>query len=309
MDGIDEAGFAAEFASKCGLECRTVDVGPEDFTLSLCDRISRALEEPPTDPVFYSVWKHYAVASADGSRVVLTGQGNDERWAGYRHEEPLSYAAWKERNPRKIALQFRRRFVNHAITCFRDGQSRTHDFWAGPDLLDYFRSELDVAHVEKFVAADPNEPTAGTATRFAMATALPRHLDQEDRLGMAHGVESRVPLLSNELLDLALAVQAREPSCDTRDKAPFRRTVEHWLGPSTAWRPKRSYRAPLTFLLREATSYLADTWSTLRESSFMGSVINPALTDADAFSIFEQSPALALRVAALARFTEVWKAW
>jgi asparagine synthase (glutamine-hydrolysing) len=307
--GFDEVDSAAAFASKYGLECRIVDVEPEDFATSICDRICRALEEPPTDPVFYSVWKHYAVASADGSRVVLTGQGNDELWGGYRHEEPLSFAAWKERDPRKIALQFRRRFTDHAITRFRDGTSWTRDFWAGPALLEYFRSELDVAHVERFVARDPSESTTCTATRFAMATALPRHLDQEDRLGMAHSVEARVPLLSNELLDLALAFQAREPCCESREKAPFRRAVERWLGPSIAWRPKRSYRGPLKFLLREATSYLADNWSTLRANPFTGSVINPVLTQADALSIFEQSPALALRVAGLARFAEVWKTW
>jgi hypothetical protein len=41
----------------------------------------------------------------------------------------------------------------------------------------------------------------------------------------------------------------------------------------------------------------------------MSSVINPALTEADALSIFEQSPALALRVAGLARFADVCKPW
>ena len=167
-----------------------------------------------------------------------------------------------------------------------------------------------MSHTSKrFVATDPGDPIALTSTRFAMATALQRHLDQEDRLGMAHSIESRVPLLSNALLDKALAFQAGVPCYESGDKAPFRRAVENWLGLSTAWRPKRSYPAPLKFLLREATAYLADNWSALRASSFAGSVINPALTLADALSIFEQSPALAVRVAALARFAEVWETW
>ena len=147
--GFDEADLATKFASKCGLECKIVDVGSEDFSISSCDKICWALEEPPTDPVFYSVWKHYATASADGSRVVLTGQGNDELWGGYREEEPLSFGVWKDRDPRRIALQFRRRFTDQAISRFRDGKSWKRDFWAGPALLDYFRSELDVAHVEE----------------------------------------------------------------------------------------------------------------------------------------------------------------
>lgn len=303
--GYDEFDLACELAGKFGLEIRAVDVSRDDFSVPVCNQISLALEEPPVDAIFYAVWKHYAAVSRDGIRVVLTGQGNDELWCGYRKEEPLSFSVWKMRSPETIAEQFRQRNLSDSMIRLRSGISTTLEFWGGPSIHEYLSARRDVAHIDQFIRTDPSEAMGTTATRFAMATALSRHLDQEDRLGMAHGIESRVPLLSNDLIDHALR---RPPHhSELAEKAVFRTAVEDRLGADAAWRPKRSYRAPQTFLLKEMTKYVADNWSEIRTGPLTGCVIDPRLSLDDTLAIFEYAPALAIRVAGLGSFADTWK--
>ena len=71
----------------------------------------------------------------------------------------------------------------------------------------------------------PRRPSRGTSTRFA---ALPPHsrmmrfdfetylpedvLTKVDRMSMAHSIESRVPLLDNQVIDFAATLPARSRS-------------------------------------------------------------------------------------------------
>ena len=62
-------------------------------------------------------------------------------------------------------------------------------------------------------------------THFDFKTLLPALLQVEDRVSMAHGLESRVPLLDHELVELAATIPADIKFKDGKMKHVFKRAT------------------------------------------------------------------------------------
>ena len=71
-------------------------------------------------------------------------------------------------------------------------------------------------------------------THFDFKTLLPALLQVEDRVSMAHGLESRVPLLDHELVELAATIPADVKFTRWHDEARLQ------AGHSKRWCPTRS---------------------------------------------------------------------
>jgi asparagine synthetase B (glutamine-hydrolysing) len=95
------------------------------------------------------------------------------------------------------------------------------------------------------------------ALYFEMKTFLHGFLVTEDRISMAHGLETRVPLLDNELVDLAwripprLKVDARRLAAGgnghlsaTEGKQILRRAMRHYLPEEFTNQPKQGFSSP-----------------------------------------------------------------
>jgi asparagine synthase (glutamine-hydrolysing) len=195
-------------------------------------------------------------------RVVLSGSGGDELFAGYpwRYYRGLQastpeayYRAYYDYWQRLIPDADRPRFYNA-------------ETWAAVrhhEPFDVFRAV--------FTGHDPSlrsaEDFVNASLYFECRTFLHGLLLVEDKLSMAHSLETRVPFLDNDLVDFALTVPARfklldlakAPAVDedevgkatryrlqpTADgKRVLREAVKPWL-PASMWdRPKQGFSAP-----------------------------------------------------------------
>ena len=154
----------------------------------------RCLDMPQAGWGLYPQYRVAASVRRAGLKVVLTGHGGDELWGGYpwlRPEMRLEVAAKRRARHDDLALMF---------PGFEPGQEREAHIDAAPDELTGVLT-WDVDHY------------------------LPALLTVEDRMSMAHGVESRVPLLDKALVELAAMLPVAARISNGWLKAPLRKAL------------------------------------------------------------------------------------
>jgi asparagine synthase (glutamine-hydrolysing) len=157
-------------------------------------------------------------------KVVLTGSGGDELFAGY---------PWR----------YYRAVVNHDV---EDYISKYYAFWSRlvPDELrsSFFAprvwrelSEIDTVEIFRRELPDGELPSSpeeyvNHSLHLEAHTFLHGLLVVEDKLSMAHGLENRVPFLDNDLVEFAQRLPVR---LKLRDLSEIVRLNENEPGPKT----------------------------------------------------------------------------
>ncbi|MEE8442796.1 MAG: asparagine synthase (glutamine-hydrolyzing) [Dehalococcoidia bacterium] len=148
-------------------------------------------------------------------KVVLSGGGGDELFAGYpwRYYRGLTsngpdgyYQAYYNYWQRLVQDEDRARFYND------DTYTRVRAY----EPFDSFRNVF----AEASVPMDSLEDMVNASLYFEIKTFLHGLLLVEDKLSMAHSLETRVPFLDNDLVDFAMRVPARYKLRDL-ERAPY----------------------------------------------------------------------------------------
>jgi asparagine synthase (glutamine-hydrolysing) len=100
-------------------------------------------------------------------------------------------------------------------------------------------------------------------THFDFKTLLPALLQVEDRVSMAHGLESRVPLLDHHLVELAATIPADIKFSDGTMKHVYKRATRSLVPPAIAERKdKMGFPVPLQEWMRgPARDFVTDVIS------------------------------------------------
>jgi len=225
----DESPFAEALARMYGMTLYQIDITSRDFVDSI-RKVIYHLDYPVAGPGSFPQY-HVSKLASRQRKVVLGGQGGDEIFGGYVRyliayfEQCIKGAVdgtlhngnyivtYESIIPNLIALQnykpmlqefwreglfedLDRRYY-HLINRSRD-LNREID-WRG--LGDYqpfetFQSIFNGRNVGK-------ESYFDKMTHFDFKTLLPALLQVEDRMSMAHGLESRVPILDRPIVEFA----------------------------------------------------------------------------------------------------------
>jgi asparagine synthase (glutamine-hydrolysing) len=265
----DERREAAEVARH--LRTNHTDIVVEPQASDVVDHISRVFDEPFADPSI--VPTHYLCQLAREHVVVaLSGDGGDELFAGYQSYQADKLARHYRRLPRVVtgrlapamlrllpmsheraSLDFKaHRFVENAL----DDPGRSHYLWRvvfreehkarllHPDFL----AEL----ADSYQTHERYDLIGGrfdALTRFQYTDANVYLVDdvlaKADRIGMAHSLEVRVPMLANSMIEFAFSLPGRLKMPGYQTKWLLRQAMAGLLPPRISTLRKKGFNAPL----------------------------------------------------------------
>ncbi len=219
----DERQHARTVAQSVGAEHVEVDVDAGDFW-RLLPSIAAAVDDPAADYAVVPTYKLGQAARAAGIKVVLSGEGGDELFAGYgRYRRAIRARLFGGRPMRSVGAL-------HGLSVLR---FEPKDGRAG------------IAAAEE-KAATPGRTRLQAAQATDCADWLPNDLlTKLDRCLMAHGVEGRVPFLDPLLADFAFRLPDRLKVRRDLGKWLLRRWLETGLPAGKPFSRKRGFTVPV----------------------------------------------------------------
>ena len=218
----DERQQARKVASDLGAEHVEVSVTEDDFWRQL-PAIAWALDDPTADYAALPSFMLARRAQADGLKVILTGEGGDELFAGYGRYRTALRPRWLGGRP------LRARGAFDGLGVLRDGGN--------------WRLGMQTATQ---AAARPGRSRLQEAQATDCADWLPNDLlTKLDRCLMAHGVEGRVPFLDPAVAAFAFPLADRLKIRDGRGKWILRRWLQSVLPKTRAFQRKRGFTVPV----------------------------------------------------------------
>ena len=232
--GFDESRYAKAAARHAGMSLEETLITPQDFIRDI-SKVIWHLDQPVAGPGSFPQFCVSRLAASHG-KVVLGGQGGDEVFGGY-----VRYLVAYFEQCIRGAIQGTLHNGNYVVTYesiipnlkFLQGyEPMLQEFWReglfGPMDRRYFRLVNRAPDLSREVrwselgSYDPfdsfkeifngqnvgHEAYFDKMTHFDFKTLLPALLHVEDRMSMAHGLESRVPFLDVPLVEFAATIPA-----------------------------------------------------------------------------------------------------
>lgn len=255
--------------------------------VSMMDRLSEMvylLDEPTPDPSALNTQIIADLARKQGIKVLLSGAGGDDIFTGYRRHFALRQERWWGWMPRPL-----RAGLASASTLFPQGDPRLRRIskafrYAGetPDerLTRYFLW-LDPANVRRLFVPELRAQLTDRSMMEPLDQSLARldtvedplarmlylecrhfladhNLNYADKMGMASGVEIRVPLIDRDLVRFAMTLPTSVKQRGAIGKWVFKRAMEGLLPDEVIYRPKTGFGAPLRKWLHGPLAPLID---------------------------------------------------
>jgi asparagine synthase (glutamine-hydrolysing) len=274
-NGYDELQYARRVAAAFHTEHHELILGPD--LVRMVEDLAWYLDEPFGDT---SAIATYVVSklAAEHVKVVLTGDGGDELFAGYdkylveRRERSYDRVPTTIRNLMAVVGSALpggtpgRRFLRHLAL---DGSKRYLDassLFHADEMRELFQGEA----LEHLSACAPwaesllhlSAANGGDWISAAQYCDLNGYLPLDvltkvDRMTMAHSIEARPPLLDHHLVEFAATIPARLRLRDGTTKYLFKQAMRGILPDEIIDRPKHGFAVPLASWLRGELSGFA----------------------------------------------------
>jgi asparagine synthase (glutamine-hydrolysing) len=257
---FDEGAPARAVAAHCRTQHREIDFQPN--MIDVLPKMVWHCDEP------------FAVSSATGIyylaqqarrdvKVVLTGDGADEVFAGYpwRHGPP----PWPPRQPGGVA----RHLVRQLIARVRNEPKPPPPIWAtqtpegylnwfdvmphetimdlavpelGQNMNQDYWLQVTREHFDTYGDAEWMQRKLYTDIKTTLVSEM---LTKVDRMTMAFGLEARVPFLDHRLVEWAFQVPGNHKLKGKEGKLLVKKSMEPLLPHDILYRPKHGFNVPL----------------------------------------------------------------
>jgi asparagine synthase (glutamine-hydrolysing) len=251
----DESHYAEKIASACDIELHEIDITVEDFVENI-RKVIYHLDYPVAGPGAFSQYMVSRLA-AQYRKVVLGGQGGDEIFGGYTRyliayfEQCIKGAIDGTMESGNFIVTYQSIIPN--LKSLQSYKPLLQEFWReglfedmdlryfrlinrAPNLNDEVNWKcLEDYHAKKtfkklFNCENVNKTSYfDRMTHFDFKTLLPALLQVEDRMSMAHGLESRVPLLDYRLVELSATIPSNIKFEDGMMKHIFRQVARQYV--------------------------------------------------------------------------------
>jgi asparagine synthase (glutamine-hydrolysing) len=281
----DDLPFAKMAAGHLGVSLDIVDVAASKIPYDI-ERMIWHLDEPIADPASLNTLYISELARGQGIKVLLSGTGGDDIFSGYRRHHALRLNMYLETIPAPIRMALlaavrhipaksgfaRRR--EKLIQIFSDAKNNglpAYFLWGIKEDLDRLflaaAEDPDEMVMQKFLAhadkdASPLQKMLALEQRFFLAD---HNLAYADKMGMAAGVEIRVPMLDLDLVHFAARIPDHYRIKGRTSKWVLKQAIRDHLPASILTRPKTGFGLPIRRWVRnELKEYIHDMLSESR---------------------------------------------
>jgi asparagine synthase (glutamine-hydrolysing) len=283
---VNDLPYARKVAQHLDVELEEIVINP-----SIVDNIEKMiyfLDEPQADIAPLNIMLICQKARQDGIKVLLSGAGGDDIFSGYHRHVALfieRYWSWLPSSVRRIisraaklasvqwpiVRKMRKLLENAHLTA--ENRLIAYFFWLGQNRIkelytDDFRNEM--ADYDSFIPMrnhlakipDVKNPL-NRMLYLECKTFLPDHnLNYTDKMGMASGIEIRVPLLDIDLVRLSTRIHPNLKQHARLGKYILRKAMEPYLPHEIIYRQKSAIPSPVrTWLLGDLKEMVHDILS------------------------------------------------
>ncbi|AYC37068.1 asparagine synthase (glutamine-hydrolyzing) [Streptomyces griseorubiginosus] len=267
----DDLRYARQVAERFGVELHEIEIAPN--VLDLLPQMTYSLDEPIGDPAAINTFLICQAAREAGVKVMLSGMGADELFAGYRKHLANLLALRYQRVPGPVrrgvsgvvdrlpvatsrrglrSVRFAKRFLSFADLPEETAFRRSYTMYDQDELLALVDPDL-AGTVDDVLTehADTYEDNAldDFVNRMCLADArmfLPGlNLTYTDRSSMAASTEVRTPYVDVEVVKAAFAVPGDRKIVKRQGKAVLKEAATSILPREIVYRPKGLFSAPL----------------------------------------------------------------
>ncbi len=231
------------------------------------------LDEPTADPAALNTLLISEFAIDKGIKVLLSGSGGDDIFTGYRRHFAIQQEKWWAFMPKPLRsllsrstskLNTKNPFFRRISKAFSyahlddDQRIVSYFLWNKPETVislftDDLRNELETEDVfspllETLSRISPTTSPLNKMLYLECKHFLADHnLNYADKMGMATGLEIRVPLLDLELVNFVTRIPLKFKQKFSQGKWIFKKTMEKYLPHEVIYRSKTGFGGPLKF--------------------------------------------------------------
>lgn len=264
----NESTYAADLAKAVGIDHYVHLISEQEYW-DVLPKVQYYLDQPLADPACVALY-FVSKLAAQHVKVVLSGEGADELFGGYRiYHEPYSLRLY-QRLPR-----FVRKALAAMVSVLPDIKGKSFIQRGALTLEERFIgnakmfSEKEKTKLLKTIPA--TDPTAQTAayydrTRGQDDVTRMQYLDinrwmvgdillKADRMSMAHSLELRVPFLDREVFSVASRIPVEHRIGGGTTKYALRLAAKRHIPAAAAEKPKLGFPVPIRVWLRQQKYY------------------------------------------------------
>lgn len=263
----DDLFYAKKVADHVGVDLEIVNADiniVRDF-----DKMIWHLDEPQADPAPLNVMNISERARTLGYKVLIGGTAGDDLFSGYRRHQALRAEPYFKLIPKHLGRWLSRIPLNQSNPALRRLTKvlRDIDKSTSERLANYYtwlptdrvRSLFSKEHQNGMESYQPNAYLLDSLSKlmnegswlnkmlyWEMTTFLVDHnLNYTDKMGMAVGVEIRVPYLDIDLIEYAIKIPPSLKMKGVETKYILKRLAERYLPKEVIYRPKTGFGAPV----------------------------------------------------------------
>lgn len=254
----DERIGSRAVSENIGAIIHEIEITPMDYLKNI-GKVIYHLDEPTLGT---GAFPQYMVSQlvSQNVKVVLTGHGGDEMFAGYQVNKVALIKETLKKNPKRIGsvllgirkdewtrvlyyLLYPLLYPEVGFGLFIMIPKRKRASFFTPDFLAKNKDFEPFESLAKIVKSN-NDLPGERLLRLYLKTYLPTLFIQEDKVGMAHSIEARTPLCDNQMVDMALRVHLGMKLWDNNLKAIPKEAMNSQLPRVLYTLPKRGFPTP-----------------------------------------------------------------
>ncbi len=260
FEKYDERLNAAQSAKSLGVQNRQIIINQEQF-INATESVFDTLDEPLNDPAAVPLYLLFESIKKDGYKVVMSGEGSDELFLGYRQyfeyldieqAASLAHKNWLKKYFRanfsmNREWEWYKRVFDDTLL-FRTSGDKFTDLQKNALLKRNVRDNESLKYLQKYYERFENSAHSDPSiwyTYIDLNIFQAEHfLTKLDRISMAHSIESRTPFLDHKLAQFIFSIDPKLRYEDGITKSLLKQIMTNKLHNETLTRKKKGFSNP-----------------------------------------------------------------